>query len=137
MWKKVFIYLLEVSYVNSWIIWKSFHPGSRQHPEKFRFAIVPGLLEGYTRQGGRPGQRSNDAPARLTERHFLTINRELTPAGRPSKPDCIVCSNLEVRRHQTELMCIQSEKPMCAAPCFRLYHTHVNYKADCVPGFHK
>ena len=136
-WKKVFVYLLEVSYVNSWIIWKALHPGNRQRPEKFRFAIVNGLLEGHVRHGGRAGRRSTDAPNRLTERHFLTINHDVTPAGRPSKPDCVVCSNRAVRRHQTEYICIECNKPMCPAPCFRRYHTLMDYKADCVPGLHK
>ena len=136
-WKKVFVYLLEVSYVNSWILWKSLNPGKRQRPENFRFAIIHGLLEGYTRQGGRPGRRSIDAPSRLNERHFLVITRHLTPNGRPSKPDCIVCSNRKVKRHQTELFCIQCRTPVCAAPCFMRYHTLVHYKADCIEGYHK
>ena len=136
-WKKVFVYILEVSYVNSWIIWKALHPGTRQRPEKFCFAIVDGLLEGYVRPGGRPGRRSVDAPNRLTERHFLAVNRYLTPAGRPSKPDCIVCSNRAVRRHQTEYMCAQCNKPMCPAPCSRRYHTLMDYKIDCLPGCHQ
>ncbi len=136
-WKKVFVYLLEVSYINSWIVWKSMHPGTRQYPEKFCLTIVHGLLDGYVRQGGRPWRRTGDAPSRLTERHFLAVNRDLTPAGRPSKPDCVVCSSRAVRRHQTYLVCIHCEKPMCAAPCFQHFHNLVEYKVDCVPGYHK
>ena len=136
-WKKVFVYLLEVSYVNSWIIWKSLHPGIRQQPDTFRNAIVHGLLDGLVRQNVRPGRRSLDRPARLTERHFLTMNKERTPAGRPSKPDCTVCSNRAVRHHQTEYLCIECNKPMCPVPCFMRYHKLIDYKADCVAGFHQ
>ena len=64
-WKKMFIYLLAVSYVNSWIMWKTLHHGTRQKREKFRVAGVHGLLDGYVKSNSRPGWRSIDQPRRL------------------------------------------------------------------------
>ncbi len=92
-WKKVFIYLLEASFVNSWIIWKALHPGMRLKRDKFRFAIVHGLLDGYAKADARPGRRSIDQPRRLTDCHFPKCLNATTSAGRHSRPDCVVCSN--------------------------------------------
>ncbi len=38
-------------------------------------------------------------PSRLNERQFLGITTDLTPDGRPSKSDCIVCCKYKVKRH--------------------------------------
>ncbi|XP_038065704.1 piggyBac transposable element-derived protein 4-like [Patiria miniata] len=135
-WKKVFVYLLEVSYVNSWIIWKRLHPATRLKPEKFRYAVIHGLLEGHVPPDVRPGRRSIDQPLRLTERHFLKHITAVTAAGRKSRPDCVVSSNRSVKRHQIEYACEECNLPMCPVPCFRRYHTLVDYKANCEPGYH-
>ncbi len=49
-WKKVLVYLLEVSFVNSWTVWKALHPGKCLKQEKFPCAIVYGLVDGYAQE---------------------------------------------------------------------------------------
>ncbi|XP_033125569.1 uncharacterized protein LOC117123679 [Anneissia japonica] len=73
---------------------------------------------------------------RLTERHFVAVNKGRTPLGQPSKPQCIVCSNPAVKRHRTEFICEQCILPMCPAPCFKRYHTMADYKTTCSDAYH-
>ncbi|XP_033125588.1 uncharacterized protein LOC117123684 [Anneissia japonica] len=73
---------------------------------------------------------------RLTERHFIAVNKGRTPLGHPSKPQCIVCSNPAVKRHRTEFICEQCILPMCPIPCFKRYHTMAEYKAKCSYEYH-
>ena len=137
-WKKVFMYLLEVSCVNSTIIFRALHPDRRIDSTKCRLAIIHALLEKYPQQPpSRLCRRPSIPPSRLTERHFLKLNTKLTPAGRPVSPDCEVCSKRGVKRHQTQMMCRQCDIPMCAYPCFERFHTLVDYKIDCTDNYHK
>jgi hypothetical protein len=122
-WKKVFLYLLEVSPVNARIIFRSLHPQSRSLATKFRLAVIHGLLDKYERQPARFCRRPLNPPGRLTERHFLGHNAKQTPAGRQVKPDCEVCSVRGQKRCQTQILCKQCDVPLCAYPCFERYHT--------------
>ena len=51
-WKKVFVYLLEMSLTNASIIYKTFHPKSRSI--SFSMAVVYGLLEEHAKPDYRP-----------------------------------------------------------------------------------
>ena len=108
-WKKLFIYLLEVTYCQFKVIWFILHPG-RIRTGKLQSQIIHGLLDGYSSSSARPGRRPlEDRPGQLTERHYPGINPTKTKGGKPAKPDCIVCSNRNVLkgRHQTEYICKQ------------------------------
>ncbi|XP_071954166.1 piggyBac transposable element-derived protein 4-like [Antedon mediterranea] len=137
-WKKVFFYLLEVSFVNALIIYRSFRPDAIVRSDKVRLDLIDGLLANYQRPNPRPGRRSTDQPQRLTERHYPAVNPKKTPAGRRSEPDCFVCSKRGpgCKRHQTKHICAQCEKPMCTVPCFGRYHSLQDYKADCTKEYH-
>lgn len=139
-WKKLFLCnLLEVSVINAKIVYREL-PGNqnkRVRTEKFRLEIIQGLLEDYPIPN-RPFQRpATNAPLRMTARHFVTLNPKLTNGGRRSSPDCEVCSNREVKRHQTQYYCADCSKPMCAYPCFQRYHTLKEYKINCTDELHK
>jgi len=137
-WKKLFLYLLEVTTVNACTIYRHLHPDKSVCATKFRLAVVSGLLEGYDCTSVRFARRpANPPPSRLVGRHFPSCNLQLTPAGRPTKPDCIVCSDRDVKRHQTPTLCRECKVPLCAVPCFERYHTLLDYKAICSDAYHK
>lgn len=131
-WKKVFVYLLEASFVNASIIWKALHPDERFFVDKFRMAVIRGLIEGYERPIANPGRRYStlDPHNRLIEKHFLMMNTDKTPKGKPAYPDCEVCSdrNKPKGRRQTNFMCKQCRVPLHPVTCFERYHTLMNYK---------
>ena len=136
-WKKVFFYLLELSFCNSLIIWRQLR-GVRVNAEKYRLAIAHGLLQGYEPStSSRPGRRSqNPPPERLIGgSHYLTLCKQA--GGKHSYPDCEVCSDRKHKRHQTHYKCRQCAVPLCPYPCFERYHTMVDYKLICNPNLHK
>jgi hypothetical protein len=139
-WKKLFLCnLLEVCVVNAKVIYKELPPNQnkRLKTENFRLSIVEGLLDGYEKPAKPFRRPSTNAPDRITARHFPSLNPKMISGGRRSNPDCEVCSNRSVKRHQTQFYCRDCEMPMCAYPCFERYHTLVNYKVNCTADLHK
>lgn len=138
-WKKIVICnLLEVTYCNSKIIWKSFHREKKFDSTKFRLAVIRGLLDGFQPTNKKFMRPVSNPPMRLTMRHFVSLNPNFTPAGRRSSPDCEVCSDRSAKkRHQTQYMCLDCNIPLCAYPCFQRYHTLQNYKITCNPQLHQ
>lgn len=138
-WKKVALYLLEATFVNSYIIWKEMNegPANSTRADKFRLAIIKGLVGTYNRRLGPP--RHPDAPTRLVGRHFIGVNPGRTPKGEQSFPDCTVCSSRErgKKRHQTKYMCNVCDTPLCPYPCFERYHTLKAYEVKCTKELHQ
>lgn len=137
-WKKLVICnLFEVCVSNSKVIFKHLNPNKRIKTEKFRLSVIHGLLEGYEKPV-RPFKRPATNPeARLTARHFISLNPKIIGGGKRSCPDCEVCSDRGHKRHQTQYFCQDCGKPMCPHPCFGRYHTLKNYKVQCTPELHK
>lgn len=137
-WKKVFIYLLEVSFVNAVIIYRSIRPGEKHPLDQLRLDLIDGLLEGWERGSTRAGRPPTDQPQRISRSaHQLVFTSQKTPSGKPSKPECVVCSDKNTgRRHQTEMVCKECNKAMCPVPCFWRYHNLVEYKAVCTKEYH-
>lgn len=133
-WKKVALYLLEATFVNSFIIWKGMKPENKVRVDKFRLSIIEGLVGTYQRH--LLPARHIDAPARLTGRHFIGLNPAMTPLGRRSSLDCVVCSDRSVKRHQTEHICKTCQTPLHPYPCFERYHTLIVYKVKCTKDLH-
>lgn len=138
-WKKVFFYLLEVCFCNSLIIWRASHE-KRINAEQFRLRVIHGMLHGYnrpvTRTVGRPIV-DRDRPDRLIGGdHYLGKNPQKLPNGKPSRPDCVVCSDRKKKRHQTEYICKKCNKAMCPLPCFERWHSLLNYKVECTVQLH-
>lgn len=136
-WKKVFTYLLEVTFANCKTVVREMNPGQRISVSKIRFQLIHKLLENYERRTVKPGRVVANPPDRLSGRHFVGYQTNKTPNGKPSMPDCIVCSDRKSKRHQTEHICKQCNLPMHPLPCFERYHTIVNYKVLCTPDLHK
>ena len=121
-WKKAFFFLLEVSIVNSYVLYCNKNPNTKTRYTHLKYCtelandllVVAGVE--CTRRSLGPLQSDLSPAARLTERHFM----EKTGAQR----DCHLCSNRKGRKRKTSIYtCKQCELPMCVVPCFELYHT--------------
>jgi len=137
-WKRLFFYLLEVTFCNALIIWKAVSPG-RVHADKFRLAIIQKLLQDCDLQRPRrPGRPRVDPPLRLTGvgEHLPTINPGPLKNGRRPRLDCVVCSDRSIRRHQTSYICKKCNVAMCPFPCFERFHTLQVFKIDCSVELH-
>ena len=140
-WKKVFLYLLELAFVNFTIVWKRLHPNVKLDKYKLRLSIIASLVATHDRATtAKPRYCIDDVPTRLeNKRHFTGINNSKTKSGSQAFPDCVVCSDRKVPkgRHQTQYTCKQCDKPMCPYPCFERYHTLLNFKIQCSKDLHK
>ena len=122
-WKKVVLCnLLEMSITNVKVIYKKLNPG-KFDATAFRENIIKGLF----------GER-------LIGRHFISMNPLKTPFGGKASAECEVCSKKESDTvgaiHRTSSYCENCKVPLCVVPCFKRYHTMVNYKVPCTPGLH-
>ena len=124
----------DVAIVNAYILYTiSPQTGRRLTHEHFWIELAKELLadassaaETTTMHTPGPHPRLLPPHSRLTERHFPGRTDD-TAAGRPSQPDCIVCSRKKGRgRKTTTFKCKQCNLPMCVTPCFELYHTKVD-----------
>ena len=130
-WRKVFFWFLEVSVVNSYIIYKE---QAKTSGNKFishlayRRKLIEMLTEPLRSTSSATPHRARRAQnlERLqpTTRHFLQRGNK--------RRDCYVCSEREEggTRHLTLYECKTcTEHPaLCPAPCFQNYHTKKNYK---------
>ena len=136
--KKGFFYLLEVAFCNALTIFRHHKSVPSSNAEKFRLAIIYGLLDGYERLGSsRAGRHVTNPPSRLTERHFLSVNSSKMPSGYLVRNDRAVCSDRKVKRHQTQFKCAKCNVYLCAFPCFERYHTLMNFKVKCSKELHE
>ena len=85
-WKRVFFHLLDLSLVNSHIIFKA-ATGSKVTLLEFRTSVATSLLEGPERPRNRHAASAPELPLRLTERAFLE------PIPNKGRVDCKVCSD--------------------------------------------
>ena len=126
-WRKVFFWLLEVSVVNSYIIYKEECMKQGINPKTHlghRRALIDSLSE-VIRTSVRVPHRlsaSNSLERLQPIKHFMTKGTK--------RKDCVVCSSRKPggTRHLTLFTCTTcSQNPsLCPGDCFKVYHTKKN-----------
>ena len=124
-WRRAFFHLIDLAVVNAYIMYtEAPHRGRQLTHEQFRIKLASQMLSSVAvNVSDNAPTASGPAPhplpplARLTERHF--------PGRLPRQTNCIVCSRKRGRK-TTTFCCKQCNLPMCATPCFELYHTKVD-----------
>ena len=127
-WRKLFLYLLEVALVNSYLIYRQTIPQARSHLV-YRRVIVEQLAKLSIQQAparigpGAPRRPDNNVLQRLDRKqHFL--RKATTPR------DCVVCSKRQEKRHRSLYFCSTCTNTpyLCPDTCFQRYHTLTDYK---------
>ena len=121
-WRKLMFWLLEVSLVNSYILYKATSSNHLSHSD-YRRKLVVGLCEGLPVGDVR---RQLMRPTRLEERFE---GRHYIERGQ-SRRRCIVCNNAKRgQRHDTIFYCktCTHNPPLHPNICFERYHELVNY----------
>ncbi len=121
-WRKLFFYLLEVSVVNSFIIYREVTRKKTTHLD-YRRSILESLAteyleqqESYRTSVGR--HQSRPRPARLNKKLHLLEQRE-------SRQECIVCSDRRSgSRHTTTFFCKTCPEQPSLHPTTRGGHSH-------------
>ena len=127
-YKKLFFYMIDISIVNSFLLFKKLHGGIQTLPQ-FKVELARQLLQSadipdYS-SPGRP--RSLPTPDRLRGKngHFLENNP--VPEGRKAfYKRCTVCLKHGTRK-ETKFQCDKCKVPLCPVPCFKDYHTKTNF----------
>ena len=131
-WRKLFFWLLEVSVVNSYILYtihsETHHSKPLTHLQ-YRRNVIEALASRYLQAApprprpGRPRKRAVSVregdPERLNGRLHVLQKRDRAH-------DCIVCSNRESgHRHRSHFYCktCPTTPTLCPTTCFELYHT--------------
>ena len=126
-WKRAAFHLIDLSIVNSYILYKlSLQSKPHLSHKDFRITLAKELLLKHCDENPKPNRRSLPPPARLAERHFPERN-EISSAGKPTQLNCSVCSFKKGNgRKRTIYSCNECKVALCIVPCFRLYHTYID-----------
>lgn len=126
-YKKFFFHLLDISVLNSYILYQMV-TGKKPQLGKFRLEVIRQLLEEHhtprtQSKGGRPSLGEN--PLRLTERHFCTF---IPPTANKQHPQrqCYVCMHTcrrPKKRKDTRYCCMSCDLGLCFPQCFEDFHT--------------
>ena len=140
--RKLLIHLFNLIILNAYILNK--HYGlKKMTQDEFRDYMVKYLLrEGLkcykiplppvlSKKIGRNHSAEHNAQ-RLNEWHFITniAGGEERKRKRPTK-SCFVCSKLpglNCKPKRTSFWCEDCDKPLCITPCFKIYHTEIDFK---------
>lgn len=130
-WRKLYFWLLEVSVVNSYILYNEYQKGQNKPPvvhKRYRKMLISELVgdvRNTNRKRGRPSSKGDKE--RLNGKIHI-INK--MPNNKHK--DCAVCSNRSVKggRKETVFWCETCPRNPGLHPenCFKLYHTQKNYK---------
>ena len=126
-YKKIFFHLLDISIYNAFVLYQK--DGGKKHHLDFRLTLVEAYhSESKTTKLGRP---KKPGPLRLTERHFPDY---IPPTEKKAAPTrcCAVCCNQrdskgKKRRKETRYYCQKCNVGLCVVPCFKIYHTELNF----------
>ena len=124
-YKKVMVHLLQVSLLNSFLVFKK-DQGSSKDFVTFQCDVISDLLFADSPAPAPQLPRTEDV-ARLTERHFLSHVPQ-TGGKRTTTRKCKVCTKSGTRK-ETAFCCKQcpSHPALCVIPCFEVYHTQKKY----------
>ncbi|CAF4596301.1 unnamed protein product [Rotaria sp. Silwood2] len=138
-YKKIFMILLDLSILNSYHLYKVKTQQTSNNVMtqlQFRIALVRSLLEqnlhdnlpGHLVKRGRPS--NEPTPARLVSRHFPSLIPPTENKQHPARR-CYVCSHTENKsnrtRRESRFECTICNAGLCVDPCFRVYHTLLDF----------
>lgn len=126
-YKKIFFYMLDMTIVNSFVVWKVLNGDESKSYLQFRLDLIREILDTVERPtySGR-GRTTCKAPLnRMTGRHFPD---DIPRTGKyKSYKRCHVCYQNK-KNKQTSYKCTDcNDIPLCATPCFKIYHTTKKY----------
>lgn len=129
-YQKQFRHLLDITSLNSYIIFQKL--GGKETRLEYLLKIIEGMIEKYSSYTYKPLGRKplSENPIRLTGRHFPVYIHE-TERKKNSARRCQVhkqLSDSSKHRKETRFMCNVCKVPLCAVPCFEIYHTKKDLK---------
>lgn len=130
-YKKIFRYLLDITIFNAFQLWKK--KGNKKSNLEFRIELAERIVEKYHTHRhlkSKPAETVSNT-LRLSARHFPDY---IPPTEKKKEPTrrCVICCNKNddngkrIRR-ETRTYCKDCNAPLCAIPCFKVYHTQKDF----------
>ena len=117
-WLRFFWWGLDTVVINSWLMYNHFNENEYLSQLDFRKNVVRAMLEQNPIQKspvGRPRKQPRTSlPARLTERHFISLGSK--------RRNCVQCER-NGNRTQPKYYCPTCNVGLCVDKCFELWHT--------------
>ena len=140
-WKKLFFHLLNMLVLNSYKLFLKYgnrNGTTRRSHQQFRSKLVRALIES-AENAPRPresmGRKPTEPLDRLQGTYHLPIYIPAKPGAKRKHPqrDCVACNpgvkkRVGHKRRQSIYMCEKCNVVLCIPDCFRIYHTHKDYK---------
>ncbi|XP_067140272.1 piggyBac transposable element-derived protein 4-like isoform X1 [Centruroides vittatus] len=131
-YKKIFFHLVDICLYNAFVLYKK--NGGERENLGFRMRLVERLIEEHhteTKVKKQGRRRESSLPSRLVEKHFPDF---IPPTEKKAAPTrcCAVCCKRrnekgEKVRRETRYYCKDCGVSLCVAPCFKIYHTKVEF----------
>ncbi|XP_023210227.1 piggyBac transposable element-derived protein 4-like [Centruroides sculpturatus] len=130
-YKKIFFQLLDISLYNSYVLYTK-NGGEKTHLS-FRMTIIERIITMYHTETrpSKHGQTRIPSPLRLTEKHFPDFIPPTDKKVAPTRYCVVCCSKRDDKekkiRRETTYQCESCKVALCPAPCFKIYHTKINF----------
>ena len=133
-YRKLFFHMVDVTILNAYNFYLV-KTGKKPGLKKFCLSVIRQLISKYgqiqrQRPGGRRYSEEIPAPARiLNNHHYIEF---IPPTEKKKNPQraCHVCAHSTrkpKKRKDTRFMCSECNVSLCINPCFKDYHTLVEY----------
>ena len=137
-WKKVFLHLFALSEVNTYLFYKETMKRKANikymDHKSFRKELCKDMTSLMPMKPLSPRLRNacvGETDVRLSSKHFPEPLPIITKNGKnyTTRRKCFVCMSINQRK-DVSFECAACKKPLCVSPCFRIYHTHTDYKRE-------
>lgn len=132
-WKKVIFHVVGLVCLNAYLVYK-LHTGKKLEQRESQRQLVSELVTAAgilpRKKVGRPCKQQQENLLRMTGRHFPSKVQQKGKKKNPARK-CVVCNvprKGSRKRVESTYECMQCNVDLCVVPCFRLYHTYVEYK---------
>lgn len=123
-YQKQFRHLIDIACLNSFILYSKL--GGKICRLEYMMKIIENIIIKYKRKESEIGKNSRkENPLRLSGNHYPSNIPETSKNKKPYRK-CVVHQKLSEalkRRKETRIYCAECNIALCAAPCFRIYHT--------------
>ena len=133
-WKKLFWRLIDLSILNSSIVFRQNHPESGITSNRvFRIQLVEEMIKPllHVRASVHTSLRSSTGGRRPSDENLDRLKGKHFPYRASCRKRCVVCCSKKGSKRvdmKVSICCPKCKQHMCLGTCFEKYHTLVNYK---------
>lgn len=148
-WRKLLFHFFMLTLNNAYILHRKFGAKKIAHEEFLEYIakyLISSALPTATcipKRYRGASHTSHESETRLVEKHYPSHFPSNGPGNKRVRPSklCHACNfgkkdskklgynGGKMPRKMTSVQCVDCDKPLCIDPCFRVYHSELNYRA--------